>query len=64
MEPNPNPSVEYEPLLGFYVFTRRFEMSDTSSNDWSNETLGTLHMTGLSLIAATALTIACWAGLT
>jgi hypothetical protein len=39
-------------------------MSNTSSDDKSQEMLGTLYMTGLALIAASALAIACWAGLT
>jgi len=39
-------------------------MSDTTEHDRYNNMLGSLVMTGLSILAASALAIACWAGLT
>jgi|GEM_PF-2725832 len=39
-------------------------MSDITEHDRYNNTPGSLVMTGLSILAASALAIACWAGLT
>lgn len=39
-------------------------MSDTTEHDRHNNMLGSLVMPGLSILAASAIAIACWAGLT